>query len=92
MPSSSKGELTTVGGLSLLVAFLCFVTAIIFGCLDTVRLNPGSPTEAPNITSAGAACGFAVASGLCLIAAAIAESGAMKRAPKIDPPPSSGPA
>jgi hypothetical protein len=74
---------------------VCFLAAIIFGCLTTVRVNP---SEAPSMSTAGAACGFAVAFGLCLVAAAIAESGAKKpdtkREPKSDgtgssPPPSS---
>jgi hypothetical protein len=97
MPRSSREELTTVGGLALLAAFGSFVVAIIFGCMWVVRLNAGGSgsTEAPNITAAGAACGFAIASGLCLVAAAIAESGAKRREPPptrpSDSPPTIGP-
>ena len=79
MPSASRERLTTVGGLALVAAFICFVTAIIFGFISTVQLGPsGGSNEAPNVTSAGAACGFAVASGLCMIAAAVAEGGARR--------------
>ena len=83
--SSSREELTTVGGLSLLASFGSFVAAVLFGCMWVVRLNSGGSgsTDAPNIAAAGAACGFAITSGLCLVAAAIAESGAKRR----DPPP-----
>ena len=83
--SSSREELTTVGGLALIGAFGSFLVAVLFGSMWTVRLSQGGSTEAPNITSAGAACGFAITSGLCLVAAAIAESGAKRRVP----PPSS---
>jgi hypothetical protein len=89
---TSREELTTVGGLSLLGAFGSFIVAIIFGTMMTVKVGSG---EAPNITAAGAACGFAVASGLCLLAAAIAESGAKRResppSRTTDSPPTIGP-
>jgi hypothetical protein len=93
MPAAPKEHLTTVGGLALLAAFVCFVAAVIFACLTTVRLNPGGSgsTDAPNITAAGAACGFAVATGLCLVAAAIAESGAKRRETKPTTPATSEP-
>ena len=90
MPSARREELTTVGGLSLLAAFLCFVTAVIFGCVSTVQLGPNSSNEAPNVAAAGAACGFGVASGLCLVAAAIAESGAARRRDAKPPAPTTG--
>jgi hypothetical protein len=91
MRSVSKEQLTTAGGLSILAAFLCFTTAVIFGCVTTVQIGNG-PNEAPNVTAAGASCGFGVASGLCLIAAAIAESGARRREPRVTPPGNSDPA
>jgi hypothetical protein len=82
-----KEHLTTIGGLSILAAFLCFVAAVIFGCMTTVRLNTGnSAADAPNVAGAGAACGFGVATGLCLVAAAIAESGARRRESRPTPP------
>jgi hypothetical protein len=93
MPASRKEELTTVGGLALLGSFGSFIVAIIFGTMSTVHVSAGGSGEAPNITSAGAACGFAVASGLCLVAAAIAESGARRREPpsrETSSPPTAG--
>jgi hypothetical protein len=90
MPSAAKEHLTTVGGLALLTAFVCFVTAVIFGCVTTVRVGSGTD-EAPNVAGAGAACGFGVATGLCLVAAAVAESGARRREAKPMPPATSEP-
>jgi len=79
MPARPKEQLTTVGGLALVAAFISFVTAVIFGCIATVRLGSGGgSTESPNVAAAGAACGFAIAGGLCMIAAAVAENGARR--------------
>ena len=93
MPRSSREELTTVGALSLLGSFGSFIVSIVFGTLATVKVNS---SEAPNITSAGAACGLAITSGLCLVAAAIAESAAKRReaprSPATRAPPGDGPA
>jgi hypothetical protein len=97
MARSSQEDLTTVGGMAFLAAFGSAVVAIIFGCMWVVRLNSGGSgsTDAPNIVAAGAACGFAITSGLCLVAAAIAESGAKRREPPptrtSDSPPTGGP-
>jgi hypothetical protein len=94
MPAPRREELSTVGGLALLGSFGSFIVAIIFGTMSTVHVSAGGSGEAPNITSAGAACGFAIASGLCLVAAAIAESGARRREPpsrEPSSPPSGGP-
>jgi hypothetical protein len=96
MPKRPKEQLTTIGGLALVAAFFCFVTAVIFGCITTTHVGgSGSAAEAPNVAAAGAACGFAIAGGLCMIAAAVAESAigkysgraAAPRGPSDLPPP-----
>ena len=52
--------------------------AVAFGLRSTVVVSLVSESGVgsgpmPNVTSAGAACGFAVAAGLCFIASAICE-------------------
>jgi hypothetical protein len=66
-------------GLALVVGILCFVVAGVFGATaQTVRVTlprEQAYTDAPNITAAGAVCGFAIAGGLCFVAAAISQVG-----------------
>ena len=58
---------TPLGTFLIVVGLLCLVTAGGFGSWQTVRVpRTGDATaEAPNVTGAGAACGFAIAGGLC---------------------------
>src|SRR5262249_43026811 len=77
-----------VGMFVLVVGVLCLIAALIFGAIQTTRTTvPGhqSPGEAPNITSAGAACGFAIAGGLCSIPAAITVSAGQGPGPSRQP-------
>jgi hypothetical protein len=67
---------TALGTLAIVVGLLCLMAAVAFGMAQTVRLSKPE-TEAPNTTAAGAACGLAIAGGLCFVAAAIAEAGAV---------------
>jgi len=63
---------TALGTLAVVVGLLCLVGAVVFGLVQTIRLSKPD-TEAPNVTAAGAACGLAIAGGLCFVAAAVAE-------------------
>ena len=62
------------------LGLIAWVAAIMFGANQTtvdVEQIPGpgynkSTVKAPNIASAGAACGFAIAGGLCFVGAVLA--------------------
>jgi hypothetical protein len=80
--ASKTYHLTPVGVISICAGLVCFLTALIFGCITTVEHSPNN--SSPNI-------GFAVASGLCLIAAAVTEAGSTKREPAAGEPKSATP-
>lgn len=64
---------TALGTLAVVVGLLCLAGAVfVFGLGQTVRLSKPD-TEVLSVTAAGAACGLAIAGGLCFVAAAIAE-------------------
>lgn len=70
---------TALGTLAVVVGLLCLVAAVGFGLFQTVRVSvphEQAGAEVANTTAAGAACGLAIAGGLCFVAAAIAEAGA----------------
>ena len=74
MDSSSKKHIarTALGLFGIVLGLLCLAVAAALGFgMQTVRVS--SSAEAPNITAAGAACGFAIAGGLCFVATAISE-------------------
>lgn len=58
-----------------ITGFACLVLALVFGLFNQVRVgsiaNGLDDAWAPNVTNAGASAGFAIAGGLCFIAAAI---------------------
>jgi hypothetical protein len=69
---------SALGKFGIVLGLLCLITAGALGFgMQTVRVSPvrgtESYSEAPNITAGAAACGFAIAGGLCFVAAAIAE-------------------
>ena len=74
---------TPLGTFLIVVGLLCLVTAGGFGSWQTVRVpRTGDATaEAPNVTGAGAACGFAIAGGLCFLGVAVAESRRLESVP-----------
>lgn len=75
---------TALGTLTVVIGLLCLLGAVGFGLFQTVRVSvprEQAAAEAPNTTAAGAACGLAIAGGLCFVAAAIAESGAARHRP-----------
>jgi hypothetical protein len=71
---------TPLGTLAVVVGLVCLGAAVGFGLVQTVRLSKPE-AEAANVTAAGAACGLAIAGGLCFVAAAIAEAGARQPTP-----------
>ena len=52
-----------------ITGFVCLPAGLIFGLFNQVQTAAG---WAPNVTNAGASCGFAIAGGLCFLSAAIA--------------------
>lgn len=56
--------------------FVCLLIALVFGLFGRVRVgsiaNMSDDAWAPNVTNAGASCGFAIAGGLCFVAASLA--------------------
>ena len=88
MSKSKTYHLTPVGAIAVVGAIVCFLAAVGLASRDSVRLGSGG-NEAPNVASAGAACGFGVACGLCVLAAAVTEagSGRGKPAPPKETPP-----
>lgn len=73
---------TALGTFTFVVGLLCLVGSVVFGCIQTVRVSvprEQSGAEVANVTSAGAACGLAIAGGLCFIATAIAEVNAVRQ-------------
>ncbi len=66
-----------------ILGLIAWVAAIIFGAAQaTVEVDQVTDAvhntkivRAPNIASAGAACGFAIAGGMCFIGAALATRG-----------------
>jgi hypothetical protein len=76
-----------------LLGLLAWVAAIVFAiAFPTVELT-GPSNRAPNVAAAGAAGGFAVAGGLCLLGAAFAsrESGRIPGQNGSGPPPGAAP-
>ncbi len=65
-----------------ITGFVCLGIALVFGLFNVVfvRLPDGS-ASLPNITNAGAACGFAVAGGLCFLASALCSIAASRQPP-----------
>jgi hypothetical protein len=56
-----------------LLGVLLLLAAGAFGMTQSVYLQGGN--NAPNVTAAGASCGFAIAGGLSFVAAALLERG-----------------
>lgn len=58
--------------------YVFVLVALVFGLFNQVRVGPivgvGDDMWAPNVTNAGASCGFAVAAGLCFLGYAILAS------------------
>jgi hypothetical protein len=75
------------------LGLIAWVAAIMFGANQTtvdVEQIPGpgynkSTVKAPNIASAGAACGFAIAGGLCFVGAVLASRSSRNESPAPDP-------
>jgi drug/metabolite transporter (DMT)-like permease len=83
-PTKNPLPARQVGMFALVVGILCLLVAGVFGAAQTVRVSlprEQAYTDAPNTTAAGAACGFAIAGGLCFVAAAIAVSGGREPGP-----------
>lgn len=74
MDPASKKHIarSALGMFGIVAGLLCLITAAALGFgMQTVRVSASG--EAPNVAAGGAACGFAIAGGLCFVATAISE-------------------
>lgn len=86
---------TTTDLALVVLGVIAWIIAIAFGILvQTVEIENTSPSgnttlraKAPNIVAAGAACGFAIAGGLCFLGAALLSRTSANESPQ--PPDSS---
>lgn len=77
-PEKRQIARTALGTLCVVVGLICLAAAVVIGMMfQTVRLSKPE-ADVASVASAGAACGLAIAGGLCFVAAAIAEAGARK--------------
>jgi hypothetical protein len=69
MARKAQRESTDLG--LVFLGLVAWVAAFIFGASETTVVVE-SNKKAPNVASAGAACGFAIAGGLCFVGAVLA--------------------
>jgi hypothetical protein len=68
-----KQHLTSLQTGLVFLGLLAWAIAIVFGCMSTVEVRRDHPWQGVATSSqAGAACGFAVAGGLCFLGVALA--------------------